>query len=190
MATVLSHAVAAMALQSAFSPAKIPRRWLLVGAVFSMAPDVDVIGFRFGIHYGSLFGHRGFTHSLFFAALLACLGTVVGFRRGHSLGSRGWVWFYLFLATASHAILDAMTNGGYGVAFFSPFVNTRYFFPFAPIEVSPIGGAGHFFASGGWRVLASEVLWIWVPSALFTAGALLLRRALTHKRSERLVTRC
>jgi len=32
---------------------------------------------------------------------------------------------YLFLATASHGVLDAMTNGGLGVAFFSPFDNRR-----------------------------------------------------------------
>ena len=37
---------------------------------------------------------------------------------------------YLFLSTASHGVLDALTDGGLGVAFFSPFDQTRYFFPF------------------------------------------------------------
>jgi hypothetical protein len=31
--------------------------------------------------------------------------------------------------TASHGMLDAMTDGGLGVAFFAPFDNARYFFP-------------------------------------------------------------
>jgi hypothetical protein len=35
----------------------------------------------------------------------------------------------LFLATAGHGLLDAMTNGGLGLAFFSPFDNHRYFLP-------------------------------------------------------------
>jgi inner membrane protein len=29
---------------------------------------------------------------------------------------------------ASHGVLDALTNGGHGIAFFSPFLNERYFF--------------------------------------------------------------
>nr|HRC76832.1 rhodanese-like domain-containing protein [Kouleothrix sp.] len=32
-----------------------------------------------------------------------------------------------------HGVLDAMTDGGLGVAFFAPFSATRYFFPFRPI---------------------------------------------------------
>jgi inner membrane protein len=51
---------------------------------------------------------------------------------------------YLFLATASHGVLDAMTDGGLGVAFFSPFDNRRYFLPWRPIVVSPISIARFF----------------------------------------------
>ena len=43
---------------------------------------------------------------------------------------------FLFLCTMSHALLDALTDGGLGVAFFSPFSNERYFFPWTPIRVS------------------------------------------------------
>src|SRR6202043_386576 len=39
-----------------------PKRVWVVGAVCSMIPDLDVIGFRFGIRYGDFLGHRGFTH--------------------------------------------------------------------------------------------------------------------------------
>ena len=73
------------------------------------------------------------------------------------------LWLYLFLATISHGLLDAMTGGGLGVAFFAPFVNTRYFFPFRPIRVSPIGSS--FFSARGFTVLESEIIWIWIPSA-------------------------
>jgi inner membrane protein len=86
---------------------------------------------------------------------------------------------YLFLATASHGILDALTNGGLGVAFFSPFYNGRYFFPWRPIRVSPIS-LGRFFSHQGYLVLKSELLWIWIPTALFTS-IVLLARSLTSR---------
>ena len=88
----------------------------------------------------------------------------------------GWLaWWYLFLATASHGILDAMTDGGLGIAFFSPFSNARYFLPWRPIAVSPIGVAA-FFSERGLNVLRSEFKWIWLPSGLFAFLALAVRR--------------
>jgi inner membrane protein len=111
-------------------------------------------------------GHRGFTHSLFFAALLAGLVTIPFLRQSRI--SRWRLFFYLFLATASHGVLDAMTNGGLGVAFFSPFSNARYFFPFHPIKVSPIA-VGRFFSARGLAVVRSEALWLWLPSAVIFA---------------------
>jgi inner membrane protein len=81
---------------------------------------------------------------------------------------------YFFLATASHGFLDAMTDGGLGVAFFSPLDNHRYFLPFRPIHVSPIG-AGRFFTHRGLEVLQSELLWIWLPAALLALSVWLMR---------------
>jgi len=133
-----------------------------------MLPDADVIGFGFGIRYGDLLGHRGLTHSLTFAALLAALTVALGYRRGAgSLGPSG-VWAFLALATASHGFLDAFTDGGLGIAFFSPFEPTRYFFPWRPIAVAPIGLAG-LFRPGMTRVIATELAWVWFPSALVIA---------------------
>src|SRR5215475_10704893 len=63
-----------------------------------------------------------------------------------------------------------MTDGGSGVAFISPFNNDRYFFPRRPIRVSPIG-VSRFFTERGLEVLASELLWIWLPSVLLAALA-------------------
>ncbi len=174
MATVLSHALVAVALKSAFPESAVPRRSWLLGAACAMAPDVDVWSFRFGIAYGDFFGDRCFTHSIFFAALLGLLGTFAAFPRRDAVAHRGFVWLYLFLATASHGLLDALTDGGLGVAFFAPFQNSRYFFPFTPIAVSPIG-ARSFIASGGLQALASEALWIWLPSALLVAAITLAK---------------
>ena len=80
-----------------------------------------------------------------------------------------------FFATASHGLLDAMTNGGLGVAFFAPFDTHRYFLPWTPIRVSPIG-VGRFFGARGVAVLRTEFLWIWVPATILAVSAILLRR--------------
>jgi inner membrane protein len=175
MASPFSHAVAALSIGTCFYHPQIPKRVWIAGAVCSVIPDLDVIGFRFGIHYGDFWGHRGFTHSLFFAALLASIVAIVMFRAGTSGIGRFALFGYLFLATASHGVLDAITNGGLGVAFFSPFDNTRYFLPWRPVRVSPIG-ITRFFTSRSFAILQSELLWIWVPAILFASVVWLLRR--------------
>jgi len=149
-----------------------------------MLPDIDVIAFAFGIPYGDMFGHRGFTHSLFFAVVIGVLVTWHLWHRpgsdSHRPGARShrlalFIWFTAL--TASHGILDAMTNGGRGIAFFAPFSDHRYFFPWRPIQVSPIGVG--FFSARGLRVLASEAGWIWVPSAIIAVSARLFRNGQT-----------
>lgn len=147
-----------------------------------MLPDADVVGFKFHVAYSSVFGHRGITHSLLFALLLALLVTVLFFRK-EKLFSKDWmrIFIYFFIATVSHPILDALTNGGLGVAFFAPFDNTRYFFPFHPIQVSPIK-AGAFFGEKGIAVIKSEFVWIWIPSVVFIVVNLAVRKFLTKRK--------
>jgi inner membrane protein len=175
MASVFSHAVAALGIGACFYRPGTPKRVWAAGALCSVIPDLDVIGFHFGVHYGDFWGHRGFTHSFVFAVLLASSVVLVAFRQGVPGLSRRALWRYFFLATASHALLDAMTDGGLGVAFFSPFNNTRFFLPWRPIRVSPIG-ITRFFSDRGLEVLQSELLWIWLPAALLLLSAWLIRR--------------
>jgi inner membrane protein len=175
MASAFSHAVAGLAIGTAFWRPGVPARFWVAGAVVAALPDLDSIGFRFGVAYGDMLGHRGLTHSLLFAAVLSAVVVAVAFPSGAGPVSRGQLLLYLFLATASHGVLDALTNGGLGVAFFAPLDNARYFFPFTPIQVSPISVRA-FFSERGVRVLTSELVWVWLPSVLFAATALWLRR--------------
>jgi len=175
VATAFSHAVAALSIGTCFYRHGVPKRVWVTGALCSTLPDLDVIGFRFGIRYGDFWGHRGFTHSLVFAALIAGVAMIVAFRRRVPNIGRFPLTVYLFLATASHGVLDAMTNGGLGVAFFAPFDNGRYFLPWRPIRVSPIG-LGRFFSARGYLILQSEFLWIWLPAGLFAVLVLVMRR--------------
>jgi inner membrane protein len=175
VASLISHAVAALGIGTIFARPPVLKRVWIVGVVCAMLPDIDVVGFRLGIRYGDFWGHRGFTHSLLFAAILATLVLVAGFSRGLPGLGRAWLWTYFFFATASHGLLDAMTNGGLGVAFFSPFDNARYFFPWRPILVSPIS-LTRFFGVNGLAVLESELLWIWIPAGVLAVSVLVLRR--------------
>ena len=175
MPSVFSHAVAAAGIGACFYRPGISPRILALGAVCATLPDLDVIGFRFGIGYGDMLGHRGLSHSLPFAAALATMVVGLGFRHGAPGISVRALWTYLFLATASHGLLDGFTDGGLGVAFFAPFSGTRYFFPARPIEVSPIG-IRQFFTDRGSRVLMSELVWVWLPAALLAAAAWSWRR--------------
>jgi inner membrane protein len=175
LASGFSHAVTALSIGTCFYRPAMPKRVWAAGMLCSVLPDLDVIGFHFGIPYGDFWGHRGFTHSLLFAAVLATFVAILGFRRLPRGVNLVRIWSYLFLATASHGFLDSMTDGGLGVAFFSPFDNHRYFLPWRPIRVSPIG-VGRFFSERGLTVLQSELLWIWVPAGLFAVSAWLLRR--------------
>ena len=80
-----------------------------------------------------------------------------------------------FSVTASHGVLDAMTDGGLGIAFFAPFDNGRYFLPWTPIKVSPIEITA-FFTVRGLQVLRSELVWIGIPVGLWILGIALYRR--------------
>src|SRR5438132_14427546 len=116
MASAFSHGVAAFGIGACFYRSSTPKRVWVAGMFCSVIPDFDVIGFRFGIHYGDFWGHRGFTHSLLFAALLASIVMFIGFRRVASGLTRLPLWVYLFLSTASNGFLASITDVGLGVA--------------------------------------------------------------------------
>ena len=173
MASLFTHAIAGAVIGQAGKPAwrKDWRFWSVVVA-FSLLPDIDSIGFHLGVPYGALWGHRGMTHSLLFAFVLATLAAMWLDGRFH----RQWEMAILFfVAMASHGVLDAMTNGGLGVAFFSPLDTQRYFLPWRPILVSPIGVRG-FFSPRGLKILGNEALWIWCPALILFALIKLLQQ--------------
>jgi inner membrane protein len=175
VATILTHAVVGAALAPC-APAGVSRpRLAFALAVVSVLPDLDVVGFALGIPYAHPLGHRGFSHSLLFAALLAALATRFEFGDAVSGSRARWsVFLTLFAATASHGALDALTDGGLGVGFLIPFSMRRFFAPVRPLPVSPIGLDG----SVG-RILAIEMLYVWLP-VLVLLGILLVVRSRSH----------
>ena len=163
MASVISHAAAAAAVSIAFAPAGTPGRFWPIAIATAIVPDTDLLLFYFRLSYHHVLGHRGFFHSPFFGLIVSLILMVVFFRDQTPFSSRWLHYFFLLFAIwTSHGILDALTNGGRGVAFLFPFSSRRYFFPWTPIQVAPIG-IKSFFSSWGWSVLKSEFVWIWLP---------------------------
>jgi inner membrane protein len=178
--TALSHPAVPLAIGLGLGQRVVSGRLLAAGAVASVLPDVDVIGFHLGVPYSAELGHRGGTHSLLFAALAALLGASLH----RLLRCRfGTAFAFLLVATASHGVLDAFTNGGLGVAFFWPFSTARHFAPARVIQVAPLGMA-RLFSSRGAEVLRSELVWIWVPSALLALALAWMRRRTTGSSAE------
>jgi inner membrane protein len=139
-------------------------------------PDLDVLAFRLGIPYAADFGHRGFSHSILFAFLAAFAGACLfRFFRATFLQS----FLFLFGAVISHGILDALTNGGLGIAFLWPWSGERFFAPMQVIEVAPLR-LSRFLSLKGATVLWSEVLWVWLPVMGIAFTGILLRLSLNR----------
>ena len=156
MASVFGHGLVAYTVAKV-SDSKSSKLLVFLAIISSILPDIDVIGFSFGIDYLHPLGHRGFTHSIVFALLWSVLLTFF-FGKSRQLVFA----IVLFLSTVSHGLLDAMTSGGEGVGFLIPFDNSRYFFSFRGIKVSPIG-IEKFFSEWGIKVILSEIQYIAIP---------------------------
>jgi inner membrane protein len=174
VATPLSHLAVPLALGVALGADTVPPGLLVLALAFAVLPDIDALGLWLGIPYEHPFGHRGFTHSLPVAVVLAGTGALFA----PALGADALPAFgVLLLSTASHGLIDAMTNGGLGIAFFSPFSNRRGFLPWRVIEVSPLRPSA-LLSRHGLRALRSEMRWLWVPCGTLALLGLSLRELL------------
>lgn len=132
-------------------------RWALLTAMviwsgLSLLPDADVLGFQFGIKYGDPWGHRGATHSIVFALAIAVLCALLARAFKVSPVRTAAV---AAVVVGSHGLLDTLTDGGLGCALLWPFDTHRYFAPWNPIPVAPIGR--HFFSKAGLSVALREL---------------------------------
>lgn len=171
MPSVMTHAVVGLGVGAVMSRSRtMPRPFWVLSAGLAMLPDIDVVTFWLGVPHPSLWSHRGFSHSLCAALLGAAAAALFG-RRWSMPWWRLGLTFGLVMA--SHGFLDALTNGGNGIAFFAPFDATRYFFPWRPLEVSPIGV--DFFSARGLRIFESELARVWPPTIVIAGIARSLR---------------
>lgn len=165
MPTIFTHALLPLVGAAAVPPLSLPKRLIVTGMVFAMLPDADVITARtFDIPHTDDLGHRGVTHTLLFALLLA--GTTMLFA-DFFRARRSTVLLFLALATLSHPLADMLTQGGKGIMILWPIEDARFKFLAHPIQASPVGFKA-FDTGVIWSVLWSEIRWLLLP-AVFVA---------------------
>lgn len=180
MASAFTHAFSALALGSVLQSSKLHKGLVLTGILSAAMPDLDIVAFWMDIPYEHPLGHRGITHSILFAAIWALGIGNLFWRNVENKDRIRWrIWLFLFLCTASHGVLDALTTGGRGVGFFIPFDNDRYFLPWRFITVSPIR-ASAFFSDYGLKVLANEFITVWLPCLIVMIIAWVFRQWRKH----------
>jgi inner membrane protein len=134
---------------TAWSPVTIAVIW----SALSLVPDADAYGFAMGVPYEAPWGHRGATHSLMFATGMAVLVGLVA--KAAKLPDRRAA-VIAGLVVASHGLLDSLTDGGLGCALLWPFTNERFFAPWRPLPVAPIGRG--LLSMEGLRVATVELV--------------------------------
>ncbi len=168
MASIVTHAALPLLAERAL-PALPERRRLAVAAVIcSLLPDLDLLGRLFDVHPNEPLGHQGLTHSLLAAAVIGIAAAALAFR-SLEIGSRAW-WSaaaFLSAATAAHGLADAMTANEIGVAFFAPFSWTRYFLPWRPLPICPLG-LPELLGRWGLLVITNEAIFLLVPAYLLS----------------------
>ncbi len=158
----LGHVAIGMAAARVYRNGSAPRLTSMAAwSALSLLPDIDVVGFARGVPYAAPFGHRGATHSLFISILGGLAVGLLVRHRGRSLRRTA---VFASVVLASHALLDTMTDGGLGCALLWPFSSARYFAPWRPIPVAPIGL--DFVSAGGALVAVTELV-IFCPLLVF-----------------------
>ncbi len=163
MPSIIGHTAIGLAASLAVPPQSRSWRVVALAVTRSVLPDLDTIGFWYGIPYGYWLGHRGFLHGLPLAIAAGILAACLA--KPGSTSHTPWVELAILFAlcTASHGLLDAATSGGLGIAFFSPFSDHRFFFPWRPIAVAPLSPA-RMLSPWGIRVMTSELIWVDLPA--------------------------
>ncbi len=174
MPTPMTHAVVGASFSTALPQSIRGFRAAVVLGFLAVMPDLDIVGFYLGVPYSNTFGHRGVSHSLPFALLIAAGLVALAIRFNVFPGNHTLRTFLVASAAiGSHGLLDMTTNGGMGVGILMPILPDRVFSPFRPIAVSPI--SPQRFLTDGAPVLASEFIWVWVPIMILVALIWVLR---------------
>ncbi len=170
MASLFVHAVLPLVAARAFAfPKGYGRRAALVGALCGCLPDLDVITYALEVRAPEPLGHRGLSHSLLVALVVAALATLF-VARGLARTSphRKRIFLFFFASAAAHGLLDVFTQGEVGVALFAPFSFARIASPWKLLPACPVG-LTEFLGYFGLLTLANEVLFVVAPVAVVTS---------------------
>jgi len=120
----LTGALAAKVIETTFPELAEESRkkfWLLVGS--ANIPDIDVVLGLLGDPIFASQHHRGLTHSLLFAPILALLPAMIFFKLG-KLKNFGTLWVCGLIGILLHIFFDLITP--FGTQLFAPFSTARF----------------------------------------------------------------
>lgn len=120
----LTQIVLGAAVGEAVLGKKVGNKALLWGGIAGTIPDLDVL-FTQGGAIQEIVVHRGFSHSITFAVLMApILAWLVSwlYRKKNEASFKQWSWLF-FWAIFTHPLLDCLTT--YGTQLFLPFSDYR-----------------------------------------------------------------
>jgi inner membrane protein len=111
----------------AFAGKTLGRKAMVWGIIAQSIPDIDFIATTWLDTPSGLLAHRGFTHSILFAVVVAFIMAVPANRlhRPHNISFTRWLIFFS-AAILTHIFIDAFNN--YGVGWFEPFSHQRISF--------------------------------------------------------------
>jgi inner membrane protein len=136
MPLTTTHALLPIAVAVAFAERPVPWRLVTVAAIAAAAPDVDgIFKHLWTVPPGSIYGHRGASHSLFVALISGLITAAFHKRFGVSALATGVI---VAAAMASHGALDMMTKTGQPVAYLWPLSSVRLFADWRPIPAEPV----------------------------------------------------
>ncbi len=123
----LTHIALGAVIGEVVAGRKLGKKALVIGAVVNSLPDIDFLaGFWLDTSRDVVF-HRGITHSILFAAVMAILLGAIGRRiyRSAPMGTSEWIAF-MGLELFTHLFIDAFN--AYGTGWFEPFSHFRVSF--------------------------------------------------------------
>ncbi len=120
----LTQIVLGAAVGEAVLGKKVGNKALLWGGIAGTIPDLDVL-FINGDAIREIVVHRGFSHSIVFAILLApLLGWAINWLYRKKKEANFWQWSWMiFWSIFTHPLLDSLTT--YGTQLFLPFSDYR-----------------------------------------------------------------
>jgi inner membrane protein len=159
MPMTVTHALVPFVAAVSFGKRPLPWRLVIASMVAATLPDLDAIWKHF-LHLGSasIFAHRGASHSLFAALVIGAIASTLHRRFGVQRLTAAVV---VAASTASHGLLDMMTDGGEGVAYLWPLTSERFFADWRPLH-STLVHRSHFVGEALVRI-QSEIWQIVLP---------------------------
>jgi inner membrane protein len=111
----------------AFAGKKLGRKAMVWGLIAQSFPDIDFVAATWLDTPSDLLAHRGFTHSILFAVMIALIMAALAnkWHRPHNISFTRWLFFF-GAVILSHIFIDAFNN--YGVGWFEPFSHYRVSF--------------------------------------------------------------